>query len=62
LPLRIERAQRPIPDSRFPIPDQLPRSIATIFAALLGSLLFLFLVAPIAQLVATAGIQGGERP
>ena len=40
---------------------QLPRSIATIFAALLGSLLFLFLVAPIAQLVATAGIQGSER-
>jgi molybdate/tungstate transport system permease protein len=39
----------------------LPRSIASILAGLLGSLLFLFLVAPIAQLVAAAGIQGGER-
>jgi molybdate/tungstate transport system permease protein len=39
----------------------LSRSIASVIAALLGSLLFLFLVAPIAQLVATAGIEGGAR-
>ena len=39
----------------------MPRSIASIIAALLGSLLFLFLVAPIAQLVATAGVEGGAR-
>ena len=48
----------PIPDSRFPI---VPRSLISIIAALLGSLLFLFLVAPIAQLVATAGVEGGAR-
>ncbi|HEX6050330.1 MAG TPA: ABC transporter permease [Gemmatimonadaceae bacterium] len=35
--------------------------LASIFAALLGSLLFLFLVAPIAQLVATSGVEGGAR-
>src|SRR5687768_8148047 len=35
--------------------------VASVLAALLGSLLFLFLVAPIAQLVATAGVEGGAR-
>jgi hypothetical protein len=35
--------------------------IGSIFAALTGSLLFLFLVAPIAQLVGTAGGQGAAR-
>ena len=39
----------------------MPRSIASIIAALFGSLLFLFLVAPIAKLVATAGVDGGAR-
>ena len=39
----------------------MPRSIVSIIAALFGSLLFLFLVAPIAQLVATAGVEGGAR-
>src|SRR4030095_13653853 len=48
----------PLPVSRFPL---LPRSLASILAALLGSLLFLFLVAPIAQLVATGGVEGGAR-
>ena len=37
------------------------RSLASIAAALFGSLLFLFLVAPIAQLVATAGVEGGAK-
>ena len=41
--------------------SSLPRSIGSIVAALFGSLLFLFLVAPIAQLVATAGAEGGVR-
>ena len=44
--------------SRFPFPasrlPRLSRNIASVLAALFGSLLFLFLVAPIAQLVATA--------
>lgn len=35
--------------------------LASILAALLGSILFLFLVAPIAQLVATAGGEGAAR-
>jgi molybdate/tungstate transport system permease protein len=35
--------------------------IASVIAALTGSLLFLFLVAPIAQLVGTAGGQGAAR-
>ena len=39
----------------------MPRSLLSIVAALLGSLLFLFLVAPIAQLVATGGVEGGAR-
>jgi len=39
----------------------LSRSLASIFAALLGSLLFLFLVAPIAQLVAVGGAEGAAR-
>jgi molybdate/tungstate transport system permease protein len=53
----------PFPVSRFPFPASrpLPRSIASIIAALFGSLLFLFLVAPIAQLVATAGAEGTVR-
>ena len=37
------------------------RQIASILAALSGSLLFLFLVAPIAQLVVAAGAEGGAR-
>src|SRR5687768_1690932 len=47
--------------STSPQPSVLTRSLASIFAALLGSLLFLFLVAPIAQLVVTAGAEGGAR-
>jgi molybdate/tungstate transport system permease protein len=39
----------------------LTRPLASIVAALLGSLLFLFLVAPIAQLVLVAGAEGGAR-
>ena len=35
--------------------------VASVVAALLGSLLFLFLVAPIAQLVVTSGAEGGMR-
>lgn len=49
--------------SRFPLPFPVlvPRSVASVIAALFGSLLFLFLVAPIAQLVATAGVEGAAR-
>jgi len=39
----------------------LSRTIASVLAALFGSLLFLFLVAPIARLVATAGVEGGAK-
>ena len=55
-------AVSPYPRSRFPVPgSRLYRSLASIAAALFGSLLFLFLVAPIAQLVATAGVEGGAK-
>jgi len=46
---------------RSPVPRSLHRSLASIVAALLGSLLFLFLAAPIAQLVASGGLEGATK-
>jgi len=52
-----------IPDSRFTIPDRprLRHGVLTVLAALGGSLLLLFLAAPVAQLIVTGGAGGLAR-
>jgi molybdate/tungstate transport system permease protein len=54
-----------IPDSPFPIPDRhrprLRHGVLTVLAALGGSLLLLFLAAPVAELIVTGGAGGLAR-
>jgi molybdate/tungstate transport system permease protein len=49
------------PSPKSPIPSPELRSVSAVLAGLVGSLLFLFLVAPTAQLVASAGLEGAAK-